>query len=165
MRSMRADQLLGGRVEELVRIQQSVFNPADETERFRRQAGDIGALASFTGYVRAEDGRVDTLFLKHYPAFTEARIGDMETHARERFDVQDVLIIHRHGALVPGEPIVLVAAASAHRKDAIGAVDFLMDYLKTDAPFWKKEIGAAGERWIEPRMTDVKARASWEDKP
>lgn len=145
-----------------IRIEDASFDPAEEIGAFRRACADIGALASFTGYVRGEMGDVDALVLEHYPGFTEARIEDIATQAQDRFDLAHVLIIHRHGAMHPGDPIVLVAAASDHRKDAIQAVDFLMDYLKTDAPFWKKETGAGGEKWIEPREADRMARGAWE---
>ena len=147
----------------IIRIQASSFDPAAEIGAFRVNCGDVGALASFTGYVRGEGGRVDTLELEHYAGFTEARINDIAIQAYARFDITDALIIHRYGRMTPEEPIVLVAAASAHRKDAINAVDFLMDYLKTDAPFWKKQSGDGEETWIEPRAADRNARKDWEE--
>jgi molybdopterin synthase catalytic subunit len=122
-----------------------------------------GALASFVGLVRG-DG-VSALELEHYPGFTEAEIARIEALARARFDVLDILVIHRFGTLAPGEPIVLAAALSRHRAAAFDCVRFLMDYLKTDAPFWKREITADGARWIEPRDDDRAARKDWENVP
>lgn len=144
-----------------VRVQDEPFDPTAELAKL--QTGGAGALASFAGYVRGENGAVAELILDHYPGFTESEIARIETQARNRFDVIDTLIIHRYGAIRAGEPIVLVAALAAHRKPALQAVDFIMDHLKTDAPFWKRESGQHGARWIEPRNTDRAARAAWEE--
>jgi len=121
-----------------------------------------GAMASFIGIVRGEGVRA--LELEHYPGFTEREIARIEAQARARLDLIDVLIVHRYGKLLPGEAIVLVAALARHRAAAFDAVRLLMDYLKTDAPFWKREITADGARWIEPRAEDRAARAAWEPK-
>jgi molybdopterin synthase catalytic subunit len=120
-----------------------------------------GALASFIGLVRASDGDVEALRLDHYPAFTARVLDQIEADAATRFDVQDTLIIHRAGTMAPGDPIVLVAATSAHRKVALACVDYLMDRLKTEAPFWKLEIGPAQSTWIEPRASDYNANQAW----
>lgn len=140
------------------------FDPQAEAAAFCAGRTDIGAIASFVGLCRdANDGaRVSALFLDHYPGFTEREIGRIETEAHARFDVLETRIVHRAGSIAPGEPIVLVLAASSHRAAALEAVDFIMDHLKTDAPFWKREESAAGARWIEPRASDRTARASWE---
>lgn len=133
-------------------------------ELARFTSAGAGAMASFVGYVRGEGGGVDALILDHYPGFTEQEIGRIEGLAFERFGLIDALIIHRYGAMKPGEPIVLVSVLAAHRKAALQAVDFIMDHLKTDAPFWKREAGADGERWIEPRSDDRAARLQWDER-
>jgi len=142
-----------------VSVQSFAFDAAAELSAL--DASNAGAVASFVGLVRGGDGIV-ALELEHYPGFTEAEIARIETMARDRFDLIDTRIVHRYGALKLGEAIVLVAASSKHRRDALQAVDFLMDYLKTEAPFWKREIRADGAKWIEPRADDRVARAAWE---
>lgn len=117
----------------------------------------MGAVASFLGKVRGSG----PLTLEHYPQMVERELERIVTDARVRWTLDDVLVIHRHGVMAPGEPIVLVAAASAHREAAISAVAFLMDYLKTRAPFWKKESGPAGETWVEARAADDAAAERW----
>ena len=128
------------------------------------QDGRAGAVASFIGLCRAEHagGAVLGLYLDHYPGFCEAEIGRMADAAKARFDLLDGLIVHRAGAIAPGEAIVLVAAAAAHRRAAFQAVDHLMDYLKTEAPFWKLEERAGGRAWVEPRAEDHAEKARWE---
>ena len=145
----------------MIRVQSDPFEASEELRAFQARHQDAGAVSSFTGYVRAEDGQVSALILQHYPGFTESQIEQINEDALNRFDVQDTLIIHRWGRMEPGEPIVLVAAAAAHRKPALQAVDFLMDYLKTDAPFWKKEDTPKGSAWIEPRKQDYASRNDW----
>ena len=146
----------------MIALKPSPFDPDAALAAFRARSGPAGAVASFVGHVRGESGGVATLELTHYPGFTERAIEAIDANARGRFPLIDTLIIHRVGVLAPGEPIVLTAAAARHRKEAIGAVDFLMDYLKTDAPFWKRETGPDGARWIEARAADTDARAVWE---
>jgi len=146
----------------MIRIQAEPFDPYTELARFAQRAPGAGAIANFIGVVRSEGDQVSALTLDHYPGFTETEIARIEAQARARFGLIDALVIHRHGRMAPGESIVLVAAAAGHRKPALQAVDFLMDYLKTDAPFWKREEGQAGARWIEPRADDRAARESWE---
>lgn len=138
-----------------------MFDVSAELARFTSPGA--GAMASFVGYVRGENGAVDALILDHYPGFTEREIGRIEALARDRFGFIDALVVHRYGAMRPGEPIVLVAVLAAHRKAALQAVGFIMDHLKTDAPFWKREAHADGLRWIEPRADDRAARAQWDE--
>lgn len=147
----------------MIRIQAEPFDPAAELSAFTARVSGAGAIASFTGLVRSEsDGEpVSSLELDHYPALTERAVAAIGEDARARFDLIDLAILHRHGALAPGGPIVFVAAASAHRRNAFDAVDYMMDRLKTDAPFWKREHGADGARWIEAREADLKDRARW----
>ena len=122
--------------------------------------GTAGAVASFIGHVRAEDG-LTGLTLEHYPGMTEAEIGCFTQQAASRWPLTGITVIHRVGTLTPGEAIVLVAAASAHRSDAFAACEFLMDYLKTQAPFWKEEARRGATGWVEARESDDKAAARW----
>jgi molybdopterin synthase catalytic subunit len=122
--------------------------------------GDTGAIASFTGHVRAQKG-LTSLTLEHYPGMTEAQITRMAQEAASRWALTGITVIHRVGTLVPGEAIMLVAAASAHRAEAFAACEFLMDYLKTQAPFWKEETRDDGKSWVEQRASDEEAVARW----
>ena len=126
--------------------------------------GNIGALVSFIGQVRdMNDGdAVSTLTLEHYPEMTEKALAKIEAEAKSRWDLIDSLIIHRVGALQAQDQIVLVLVASAHRGDAFSACEFMMDYLKTSAPFWKKEATSEGERWVEAKTSDETAKARWQ---
>lgn len=147
----------------MIRVQADKFDPGRELNQFTANHTNMGAVVSFTGHVRdaSTDETVNRLELEHYPGFTEAEIAKIEEQALTRWSGIRTLIIHRYGTLSPGEPIVFVATASPHRKDAFEAATFLMDYLKTDAPFWKKECRSDGEHWIEPRKSDRTARESW----
>ena len=129
----------------------------------QRGRTDIGAVASFIGCVRGNTSAdaVSALMLEHYPGMTERAIETMIDEASRRFSVLDARVVHRVGRLLPGERIVFVAAASSHRRDAFQACEFLMDYLKTHAPFWKKEQGADGERWVDARVADDEALERW----
>ena len=118
-------------------------------------------MATFTGIARAEEGQTTTLELEAYPGFTETEIGRLADMARQRWDLHDLMILHRVGKIGPGEPIVFVATAAGHRRAAFEACDFLMDYLKSRAPFWKKEHGPDGDRWIEPTAQDHADRDRW----
>ena len=140
------------------------FDSIELLRRFAHDRMDAGALASFTGYCRAtgHDGEVSELVLEHYPGFTEREIGELAASASQRHKLIDLIIVHRAGGIAPGEAIVLVAAVSSHRADAFAAVEEIMDYLKTDAPFWKRERGPAGERWVEPTDEDRARRARFE---
>lgn len=138
------------------------FSPDTEIARFVGARGAAcGAAATFVGYCRgaSQQGEVTRLELEHYPGFTESEVGRLTQTVAERHGVSDILVMHRFGAISPGEPIVLVAALSPHRAAAFAAVEELMDYLKTDAPFWKKEVGPDGAaRWIEPTAEDRRRR-------
>jgi molybdopterin synthase catalytic subunit len=137
------------------------FDPGPLLSGFCRGRAETGAVASFTGLARAEGGETRVLELEAYPGFTEAQIGAIAETAKMRFDLQDLMIVHRIGQIAPGEPIVFVATAAAHRRAAFEACDYLMDYLKSRAPFWKKEHGPDGARWIEPRAQDHEDIARW----
>jgi molybdopterin synthase catalytic subunit len=150
-----------------VRIQQADFDVAAELAALQGERTDIGAVATFVGCVRGQThgntraDDVSALTLEHYPGMTERAIEAMIAAAEARFGVLAALVIHRVGRLLPGERIVLVAVASAHRRDAFQACEFLMDYLKTHAPFWKKETTPQGERWVDARVADDAALARW----
>ena len=137
------------------------FDPGPLLSGFCRGRAETGAVASFTGLARAEGGETRILELEAYPGFTEAQIGAIAETARTRFDLQDLMIVHRIGQIAPGEPIVFVATAASHRRAAFEACDYLMDYLKSRAPFWKKEHGPDGARWVEPKAQDHEDIARW----
>lgn len=137
------------------------FDPGPLLSGFCRGRAETGAVASFTGLARAEGGETKILELEAYPGFTEAQISAIAETAMTRFALHDLMIIHRIGQIAPGEPIVFVATAAAHRRAAFEACDYLMDYLKSRAPFWKKEHGPGGARWIEPRDQDHEDIARW----
>ncbi len=147
-----------------VRVQPEDFDPGVELARLRQANPGVGAIASFIGTVRDHnDGSgVAELFLEHYPGMTEQALADITRAARARWRLIDTLIIHRVGALQPTDQIVMVAVSSAHRGDAFQACEFIMDYLKTQAPFWKKERTPQGERWVEARDSDDRAAARWQ---
>ena len=147
----------------MIRICAEPFDPGAELSAFEKNASGAGAIVSFVGKVRgvAAGEAVAALHLEHYPGVTERSIADIERQACERWTIDDALIIHRVGELNPGEPIVMVCVASAHRREAFEAADFLMDYLKTEAMFWKKEIRESGEAWIEPRKADYRDAERW----
>src|SRR5581483_3014703 len=138
------------------------FDPGALLTAFCRDRAETGAVATFTGIARAEDGATTALELEVYPGFTEREIGRIAEEARGRFGLDDFAIVHRVGQIAPGEPVVFVATASRHRRAAFEACDYLMDYLKSRAPFWKKEHGPDGARWVEPRAQDHADIARWE---
>jgi len=146
-----------------VRVQESDFDTGRELESLTRGRTDVGAVASFTGLVRASnDGStVSAMTLEHYPGMTEKALEEICREAHSRWDLIDSLVIHRVGALAPGDRIVLVGVSSAHRGEAFAACEFIMDYLKTRAPFWKKENTAEGARWVDARVTDDLAAERW----
>lgn len=146
----------------MIRLTTEPFDPGALLSGFCHGRAEAGAVASFTGIARAEAGATTALELEAYPGFTEAEIGRIAQAARERFRLIDFLILHRVGKIAPGEAIVFVATASAHRREAFQACDFLMDYLKSRAPFWKKEHGPDGERWIEPHAQDHADITRWD---
>lgn len=143
-------------------LQAAPFDPGALLSAFSDGRTETGAVVSFTGLARGEAGSVERLILEAYPGFTEAEITRMAEAAMARFSLQDVLVAHRIGDIAPGEAIVFVAAAAAHRREAFEAADHLMDYLKTRAPFWKKEVGPDGARWIEPTARDVIDAGRWD---
>ena len=147
-----------------VRVQTEDFDLGAELSKLRLANPSIGALVSFIGQVRdMNDGDViNTLTLEHYPEMTQSALEAIEAEARTRWDVIDAMIIHRIGTLKPLDQIVLVAVTSAHRGEAFHACEFIMDYLKTSAPFWKKEATNQGERWVEAKLTDDVAKARWQ---
>ena len=144
-----------------VRLTEAPFEPGALLSDFSRGRTETGAIATFTGLARAEQGATKLLELEAYPGFTEAEIGRIADEARRRWDLHDLMVLHRVGKIGPGEPIVFVATAAGHRRAAFQACDFLMDYLKSKAPFWKKEHGPDGERWIEPTAQDHADRERW----
>jgi molybdopterin synthase catalytic subunit len=146
-----------------VRLQAEPFDPGALLTLFCRGRGETGAVVSFTGLARASAGATLKLELEAYPGFTDAEIARIAEAARERFALQDVLIVHRTGLIAPGEVIVFIATASAHRREAFEAADHLMDYLKSRAPFWKKEHGPDGARWIEPTARDIADAGRWDE--
>ena len=146
-----------------VRIQTADFDVSAEIAALRRGNPRIGAVASFIGVVRDinEGGAVAGMTLEHYPGMTEKAIEEIVAQAQARWSVLDARVIHRVGELKPTDQIVLVIVASAHRGDAFAACEFIMDYLKTRAPFWKKEQTGGGERWVEARVSDDIAAERW----
>lgn len=147
-----------------IALTEQPFDPGALLSQFSAGRSEVGAVASFTGLARAEGGEAKILELEAYPGFTEAEIGKIAEEALSRFGIDDLMIRHRVGRIAPGEPIVFVATAARHRRAAFEACDFLMDYLKSRAPFWKKEHGPAGARWIEPRAEDYSDAARWDEK-
>jgi molybdopterin synthase catalytic subunit len=146
-----------------IRVQTADFDAGAELAALRRGNPRIGAVASFVGLVRdVNDGSdVSGLTLEHYPGMTEKALAAIVDEAKGRWDVQGCTVVHRVGALKPLDQIVLVIVASGHRGDAFAACEFVMDYLKTRAPFWKKEATSQGERWVEARESDDEAAARW----
>lgn len=146
-----------------VRVQLDDFDVATELTAMRLASPDIGAVVSFIGQVRDfNDGdTIQTLTLEHYPGMTEHALEAIENDAKSRWNIASSLIIHRVGQLKPQDQIVLVAVASAHRGEAFKACEFMMDFLKTQAPFWKKEITNKGERWVDAKLSDDDAQARW----
>lgn len=149
-----------------VRIQSEDFDTGAVLSALRAGRRDIGALASFVGLVRDlnEGSQVGAMTLEHYPGMTERAIEAIVAEAGRRWQVLDAVVIHRVGRLEPGDQIVLVAVAGAHRGEAFAACEFIMDYLKTQAPLWKKEDTPQGPRWVAARVADDAAAARWNDK-
>ena len=150
-------------IEPTVRVQREDFDAAAEIERLSGGRGDVGAVVTFTGLCRDESGMLEALELEHYPGMAEAEIVRIARLAAERWPISGLTAIHRYGRIEPGQNIVLVVAASSHRAAAFDAASFLMDYLKTQAPFWKKEHrrdGSSGD-WVEARASDEAAAVRW----
>jgi molybdopterin synthase catalytic subunit len=148
---------------DFIRIQESDFDLTTEVKALRKNDPRVGAIVTFVGTVRdLNDGsEVTGMTLEHYPGMTEKALEEIMTQARGRWDLYKTLVIHRVGPLLPEDQIVLVAVTSAHRREAFAACEFIMDYLKTAAPFWKKEETPEGARWLDARVTDDAAIARW----
>jgi molybdopterin synthase catalytic subunit len=149
----------------VIRVQPEDFDTGAEIARLKAGRSDIGAIVAFVGTVRDQAGAVDEMTLEHYPGMTDAELQRIEAEAYSRWPLQASLIVHRHGTLKPGDNIVLVVTASEHRDAAFDAAKFLMDYLKTSAPFWKRESGPGGARWVEADTKDSDAASGWHKKP
>ena len=145
-----------------VRVQEEDFDLGKEAEALVADRNDVGALVTFSGIVRDTEGDLRDMTLEHYPGMTESALQAIAEEAVARWSLSACLIIHRYGALVPGDRIMMVAAGSAHRKAAFEAADFMMDFLKSRAPFWKKEDRADGARWVDARETDEAALDRWQ---
>ncbi len=150
----------------MIRVQESPFDIAEEMRLLREGNLAIGATAAFVGTVRelTGDSVIDAMTLEHYPGMTESALQDISDQARERWPLESSLIVHRYGRLKPGDDIVLVITASAHREAAFEACMFLMDWLKTKAPFWKLESGQDGDEWVDAKHEDDAAAARWDTK-
>jgi molybdopterin synthase catalytic subunit len=153
----------------MIRVQREDFDTGAELDRLAAGDHSVGGVASFVGLVRdmggqgKSTGQVSALTLEHYPGMTERKLAEIEAEANRRWPLAASLIIHRYGRLEPGDRIVLVATASPHREAALAACHFLIDWLKTDAPFWKSEETPEGERWVEARAEDNLAKDRWRD--
>ena len=167
MRAMRWLCFIRSRADNVmsVRVQTEDFDVSQEMLALRQKNPKVGAVASFVGVVRdLNDGdSVSALTLEHYPGMTERSLEEIVSDAKARWNIYDALIIHRVGTLLPLDQIVLVLVTSAHRGESFKACEFLMDYLKTRAPFWKKEQTSSGERWVDARVTDSVAAMRWEN--
>ncbi|MGH6804641.1 MAG: molybdenum cofactor biosynthesis protein MoaE [Methyloceanibacter sp.] len=148
----------------MIRVQEQDFDIGAEVAKLKAGRTDIGAIVTFLGTVRDRQGEVEAMTLEHYPGMTERELQRIEAEACARWPLQASLIVHRTGTLKPGDNIVLVVTASEHRDAAFDAAQFLMDYLKTSAPFWKRETGQSGSRWVEAESSDGTAKVRW-DKP
>lgn len=144
-----------------VRVQSEAFDPGEVLSTFAKGRTDIGAIVSFTGVVRDSDSTLQAMEIEHYPGMTEAAIEKILGQATDRWSLMDGLVVHRYGLMSPGDVIMMVATASAHRAAAFEAADYLMDYLKSRAPFWKKEISATGTSWVEAKDDDEAALRRW----
>lgn len=155
----------------MIRVQTDDFDIGAELKALTAGDSSVGAVASFTGLVRdmapvdGADRTIRTMTLEHYPGMTEKKLADIEAEANTRWPLSASLIIHRYGTLSPGDQIVFVACASAHRQAAFDACQFLMDWLKTEAPFWKLEDTGTGGVWVEARESDDQAAARWASNP
>ncbi len=147
----------------IVRLQSEIFDPGTETNAFLKANSKAGAAVTFTGLVRSEPKNpITSLTLEHYPPVAQAQLEDFAQKAITRFDLLKATIIHRYGKMLPGEPIVQVMTLAPHRRAAFEGAEFIMDFLKTGAPFWKKETGKNGEVWVAAECRDDDARKRWE---
>jgi molybdopterin synthase catalytic subunit len=145
----------------VIRVQQEDFDIGAEIAKLKAGRSDIGAIVAFVGTVRDQAGAVEEMTLEHYPSMTEAELQRIEAEASSRWPLQACLIVHRYGTLKPSDNIVLVLTASEHRGPAFRAAEFLIDYLKTRAPFWKRESGRQGSHWVEADARDEIAGSRW----
>lgn len=147
----------------MIKVQREDFDIGVETARLTDGNNSVGGLACFVGLVRdiAGDDSIESMTLEHYPGMTERQLEKIEAEARDRWNLLDTLIIHRYGTLAPGDRIVMVAATSEHRQDALESCQFLIDWLKTKAPFWKLEATSHGEHWVEARDEDRVSEEHW----
>jgi molybdopterin synthase catalytic subunit len=148
----------------VIKVQSEDFDIGGEISRMTKDNTAIGGLACFVGLVRdlAGEAKINSMTLEHYPGMTERQLETLEAEARQRWPLQDVLIIHRYGKLMPGDRIVLVVTASSHREASLQSCEFLIDWLKTKAPFWKLEDTQSGAKWVAARTEDNKAADRWE---
>ena len=146
-----------------IRVSHEDFDVSEELAGLERPERKAGAAVTFTGIVRSDDG-VTAMHLEHYPEMTEKSLAKIVEKARARWDIEDVVVIHRVGELKAGDRIVLTVVTSAHRREAFEASEFIMDWLKTEAPFWKKEMTAEGGRWVDARESDELAKSRWGDE-
>jgi molybdopterin synthase catalytic subunit len=144
-----------------VRVQKDPFDIGAEVSAFTSGVAGAGAVVTFSGLVRDEGGKLTEMQIEHYPGMTESALAKIRDQALSRWSLSDALIIHRFGRLGPGEQIMMVATAARHRADAFEAAEFLMDYLKSRAPFWKKELGADGSEWVAAKDDDETALDRW----
>ena len=147
------------------RVQEAPFDFSAEVVAFQVDVQNAGAVVTFTGVVRDDSGCLDHMFIEHYPGMTEAALQKFALQAMEKFGLEDALVIHRYGVLTPGEAIMMVATAARHRKDAFAGADYLMDYLKSRAPFWKKEVSKDYTEWVASKIQDEDALAAWSEAP
>jgi molybdopterin synthase catalytic subunit len=144
-----------------VRVQTGAFDAGAELNAFAAATSGAGAVVTFSGVVRDEDGRLTGMEIEHFPGMTDSAIAAMVAEARQRFDLTDAMVIHRYGLLAPGDTIMMVATAARHRDKAFQGAEFLMDYLKSRAPFWKKELSPDGAAWVAARDEDETALGRW----
>lgn len=144
-----------------VRVQSQPFDMGAEVDAFTARASGAGAVVTFSGLVRDEGGTLTRMEIEHYPGMTEKALEKIRSEAVTRWSLTEAMIIHRHGPMKPGDQIMMVATAARHRSDAFAAAEFLMDYLKSRAPFWKKEYGADGETWVAAKDEDEAALERW----
>ena len=145
-----------------VRVQSERFDMGAEVNAFTAAVPGAGAVVTFSGLVRDEGGTLTAMEIEHYPGMTEKALEKIRSEAMDRWSLADAMIIHRHGPMKPGDQIMMVATAARHRTDAFAAAEFLMDYLKSRAPFWKKEFGADGEAWVAAKDEDEAALGRWD---
>jgi molybdopterin synthase catalytic subunit len=144
-----------------IRVQREPFEFGDECGRFGQDRRNVGAVVTFLGVVRDDGGDLSSMEIEHYPGMTEKALGTIANEAMSKWHLADLLVIHRYGTLRPGEAIMMVATAARHRAAAFEAAEFLMDYLKSRAPFWKKEIRNEGSVWVQARDDDEAALGRW----